>query len=246
MNWYRADLHIHSVLSPCGDLDMSPARIIAEAKKKELNIIGITDHNSTLHAQLIVELGKKEGITVFPGAEVATQEEVHCLTFFENIEATKSFQAFLEEKSAGIPNNTERFGYQLVVNEQEEIVGEMKDLLIVGINASIEEVEEEVHKLNGVFIPAHVDRSVTSIYSQMGFIPSGLHIDAIEFSANTTRQEVLEKRPELKDYALITNSDAHYPDHIGNSKTEYFMEAPTFGEWKKALNREGARKIRVR
>lgn len=245
MNWYRADLHIHSVLSPCGDLDMSPARIIQEAKKNKLDIIGIADHNSTLHAELMVELGKKEGITVFPGAEVSTQEEVHCLTFFENIEATKIFQEFLEKHSSGIQNKTERFGHQLVVNEKEEILNEVDDLLIMGLNANIEMVEQFTHSLNGVFIPAHVDRSATSIYSQMGFIPTDLKIDAIEFSSNSTRKSILENRPELRKYALITNSDAHYPGHIGHSVTEYFMKEPSFSEWKRTLAGKGERKIRI-
>lgn len=48
MKWYKADLHIHSVLSPCGSLDMSPKNIVQSALDKELEIIAITDHNSTL------------------------------------------------------------------------------------------------------------------------------------------------------------------------------------------------------
>jgi PHP family Zn ribbon phosphoesterase len=245
MEWYRADLHIHSVLSPCGDLDMSPARIIQTAKEKKLDIIGITDHNSTLHAELMLELGKKNGITVFPGAEVSTQEEVHCLAFFENIEAAKQFQQFLDEKSTGIQNNTARFGHQLIVNEKEEILDEVPELLIMGLKAPIDEVEKKVHQLNGVFIPAHVDRAVTSIYSQIGFIPEDLKIDAIEFSSNSTPEQLLEKRSELKSYQLITNSDAHYPEQLGTRATEYYLKEPTFSEWQKALAGEGNRKVRL-
>jgi 3',5'-nucleoside bisphosphate phosphatase len=246
MQWYRADLHVHSVLSPCGDLEMSPARIIYEAKKNKLDIIGISDHNSTLHAELMIELGNKQGITVFPGVEIASQEEVHCLAFFENIEATKQFQIFLNKHSAGFKNNVIRFGHQLVVNEQEEIQGEVDELLIVGLTAGIDEIEKEVHLLNGIFIPAHVDRSVTSIYSQIGFIPEGLKIDAIEFSSNCTKDEILARRPELATYCLITNSDAHNPYQLGKAITEYYMENPTFTEWKMALNSENGRKARTR
>ena len=31
---FRADMHIHSVLSPCGDIEMSPSAIVAQAKAK--------------------------------------------------------------------------------------------------------------------------------------------------------------------------------------------------------------------
>ena len=56
---FKADLHIHSVLSPCGDLEMSPSAIIAEAKSKGLNIIGISDHNSTRNALVASKLDRK-------------------------------------------------------------------------------------------------------------------------------------------------------------------------------------------
>ncbi|QQS50173.1 MAG: PHP domain-containing protein [Bacteroidota bacterium] len=246
MKWYRADLHVHSVLSPCGDLDMSPTRIIREAKQKKLDIIGISDHNTSLHAELMVELGKKEGIVVFPGVEISTLEEVHCLAFFETIEATKTFQKFLDEHSAQIANNPSRFGEQFVVNEKEEIIGEVEDLLIMGLTASIEEVERKVHSLKGVFIPAHIDRKITSIFSQIGFIPPGLQIDALEFSAATSRETVLNQRPELETYSLITNSDSHYPDQLGRAFTEYYLQEPSFNEWKMALNNIEGRKIRTK
>lgn len=245
MRWFKADLHVHSVLSPCGDLDMSPARIIKDAKEKKIDIIGITDHNSTLHAQSMMELGKKEGITVFPGAEITTQEEVHCLTFFENIETTKVFQQFIDNHTVEIKNKPERFGEQLVVNEQEEIVDSIDCLLIVGLNATINEVEHEVHKLGGIFIPAHVDRSSTSIYSQMGFIPGDLKIDAIEFSSAASEESLLEKRPELQNYCLITNSDAHYQHQLGESPTAYYLEEASFAEWKMALQGLKGRKVKV-
>ncbi|HNX85999.1 MAG TPA: PHP domain-containing protein, partial [Bacteroidales bacterium] len=47
MKNFTADLHIHTVLSPCGDLDMSPDIILSQAMAKKLDLIGITDHNST-------------------------------------------------------------------------------------------------------------------------------------------------------------------------------------------------------
>ena len=97
MNTYRADLHIHTVLSPCGDLDISPTRIIEKAREKGLDIIGITDHNSTRHCSLIRELAQPAGIFVLMGAEVTTREEVHCLSFFENDDQLSEFQAYLEQ-----------------------------------------------------------------------------------------------------------------------------------------------------
>lgn len=245
MQWYRADLHIHSVLSPCGDLDMSPARIIEEAKKKKLDIIGITDHNSTLHANVCIELGKKNGISVFPGVEINTQEEIHCLAFFENIEHTNKFQEFIDAHLPHIKNKPERFGMQLVVNENEEILEEVENLLIVGLSASIEETEHMTHNLGGIFIPAHVNRQVNGIYSQIGFLPDDLVIDAIELRSPVNLKEIYAKRSDLKLHQLITNSDAHNLHQIGETYTEYYLQEPTFKEWSQAIKGLNNRKIRI-
>ena len=63
MRLFKADLHIHTLLSPCGDLDMTPDEIVRLAKKCGLDIIGITDHNSTKHGKLAREYGRQAGVT---------------------------------------------------------------------------------------------------------------------------------------------------------------------------------------
>lgn len=245
MKWYRADLHIHTVLSPCGDLTMSPARIIFEAKNKNLDIIGVTDHNSTLHARLMVELGQKYGITVIPGVEVNTSEEVHCLAFFENTDNTEMFQNYISEHLNHVDNQPDKFGMQLVVNEKEEILDEVRPLLIASINAGIDEVEKKVHELGGIFIPAHVNRQMNGIYSQIGFLPGYLSFDAVEITGNQSCSDIVDLYPELGFYTVIKNSDAHYPECIGSAFTEYLLEKPTFTEWVKAVHKKDGREVRV-
>lgn len=241
MRWFRADLHIHSVLSPCGDLDMSPARIIHEAKKKKLDIIGITDHNTTGHAQVMIEIGKKEGITVFPGVEICTKEEIHCLAFFESIEKTKQFQEYIDLYLPDVKNRPDKFGEQLLVNEKEEILEEIEILLINCIKQNVNEVEREVHNLDGTFIPAHINRQSNGIISQLGFIPDDLNTDALELTDLKQEKNLVHS----KNIPLIVNSDAHIPEKIGSIYTSYYMYEPSFIEWKLALKQNGNRKIRV-
>jgi predicted metal-dependent phosphoesterase TrpH len=117
MRDFRADLHIHTVLSPCGDLRMSPANIISEAVKKGIDIIGITDHNTTKHCGLISRLAAQHGIFTMTGAEVTTKEEVHCLAFFENSDTLEIFQNYLDDNLPEIMNVPEIFGDQVEVDE---------------------------------------------------------------------------------------------------------------------------------
>jgi len=213
---YKADLHIHTVLSPCGDLEMSPVNIVNKAKERGLNIIGITDHNTSLHAALVRDIAKREGIFVLTGVEITSREEVHCLGFFETDSELEEFQNFLDKAIMKIPNKPDKFGYQVVVNEQEEIVNQIEHLLIVAINKSVEEIEKEVHRLGGIFILAHIDKKKNSILSQLGFIPTDMNIEGIEFSKYANINGILTEKKYLEKYKYIQSSDAHYIDDVGS------------------------------
>ena len=245
MNKYRGDLHIHTVLSPCGDLEMSPANIISKALEKDLDIIGITDHNTTRHCKLISKLAEPKGIFVMMGAEVTTREEAHCLTFFENDDQLSDFQAYLETHLPPVLNDTQKFGYQVVIDEDEKIIDEIEYLLISALDQSIEQVEQKVHSLGGIFIPAHIDRPSYSIISQLGFIPADLLIDGIEISANCKVQSVLPFLGKHNDKSIIRNSDAHYVENIGQAFNIFEMNHMSFKEVKLALQGIDGRKITI-
>ncbi len=177
------------------------------------------------------------------GAEVTTREEVHCLTFFENDDQLSEFQVYLEKHLPPIPNNIQKFGYQLVVNENEQIIDEIEYLLISALDQSIEQVEQKVHSLGGIFIPAHIDRPSYSIISQLGFIPADLLIDGIEISANCKVQSIVPFLGKQTGRAIIRNSDAHYVENIGKAFTTFEMEHRTFSEVKLALKGLQGRKV---
>lgn len=235
MQQFRADLHIHTLLSPCGDLEMSPANIVNRASELNLQIIGIADHNATQHGPLIKKLAQQKGIFTLCGAEVTTKEETHCLAFFENNEVLAEFQLYLDAHLPDIKNDVKYFGYQVVVDEQEMIVQEVEKLLISAISQSINQVEQKVHQLGGLFIPAHIDRPKYSVMSQLGFVPPDLKADAYELSPKTTKEKITSQFPWLKDAGFIRSSDAHYPHQMGSQVTIFELEEISFNEIKMAL-----------
>lgn len=243
MKKYTADLHVHSVLSPCGDLSMSPTNIIKQALKRKIDIVGISDHNTTRHCRLMEELGRESGIFVLPGVEINTKEEIHCLAFFENTDNAEKFQIFLDKNLPAIANDPERFGDQVVVDRDEQIIDVVNSLLINALNADIYEVAEEVRRLGGILIPAHIDRSYNSILSQLGFIPGDIEPDALEVSARENLKSFAARHPELQDFTLITNSDAHHPTMLGKATTSFEIEERSFSEIKLALNNKEGRKV---
>jgi 3',5'-nucleoside bisphosphate phosphatase len=243
MKFFRADLHIHTVLSPCGDLEMSPGNIVSAAALHGLDIIGVTDHNTTRHCGLIKKLAEEKGIYVMQGAEVTTKEEVHCLAFFETTDALNKFQEFLDHNLPDIKNDPAIFGEQVQVDENENIIYEEEKLLINAISRSIEETEAFVHRLEGIFIPAHVDKMKNSIYSQLGFLPADLKADALEISKATNPEKFVKSHPETSGYSLLQNSDAHYTEEIGSAFSVFYINEPSFSEIRKALKGEHEYKI---
>ena len=245
MKTFRTDLHIHTLLSPCGDLEMSPANIVSLACQRGLDIIGITDHNTTKQCELVWKLAQKTNLTVFPGCEMTSREEVHCLGLFEDFDALRIFQDFLDRHLTIIPHNAELFGYQVLVDENEDILEKLDYYLGASLDVSIEEVEQKVHELSGIFIPAHVDRPRNSLYSQLGFFPPELKVDALQISKLAEEETIREKYKITQDTTIVKFSDTHFPEDLGKIYTNFEMENATFSEIRMALHGEDGRKCLI-
>ena len=240
---YRADLHIHTVLSPCGDLYMSPSAIIEQAKKLHLDVIAITDHNTTRQVKVTQQIGKENGIFVIGGVEITTMEEAHALAYFENDEQLDAFQEFLDEHLPHIPNDEERFGYQLIVDREEEILGEEEWLLISALDVDLDTLYDKVHEIGGLFVPAHVNKPASSLMSQLGFVPPDIKADALEISKHVKKDDFLKKFAYLKKRTFTKSSDAHFLHIIGEVHCVLNMYDLTFDEFRKTLKGEDGRFI---
>ena len=234
---FRADLHIHSVLSPCGDLTQSPRKIVEAAHKRGLALIALTDHNASENARPAVRLGARKGITVLPGMEVTSAEEVHVVALFGDLADVGEMQGKVYQRLQDGENDPERFGYQVIVDEDENILGMNRRLLLGATDMDIQTLVDYVHKYNGLAIASHVDRPAFSMTSQLGFIPPGV-FDALELSPYGKVEEFA-----ALGYPLVRSSDAHLPADVGKGYTVFEMNEPTFAELKLALRGEGGRGI---
>lgn len=239
----RADLHIHTCLSPCATLDMTPQKIVREAQKKRLDIIAITDHNSAENAGAVMAAARDADVTVIPGMEIATSEEVHVLGLFEDIAAALAMQTLVYDRLQPGENNEDLFGMQVVANEFDEVEGMNTRLLIGAAQMGLGQVVDAIHNLNGVAMAAHIDREAFSILGQLGFIPEGLDLDALEISKRMTLTEGRMVFKDLKRFSLITSSDAHDLEEIGTSPTTFRIAGPELAELRRALKGTGGRKI---
>ena len=213
------DFHIHSCLSPCGDMDMTPNNIVNMAALSGLSAIAISDHNSVGNVRAAMEVAKEIGITVIPGMEVETAEEVHILTLYPTIEAAEFVAAEVYKRLPDIKNRPEIFGEQAFMDKEDNITGYEEKLLISSANLSVNELFGYVASVGGLFIPAHVDRHSYSVLTNLGFIPDDIDIKNIEISRMTQDVEAfLAARNELTKYRIFRNSDAHYLADIAQAE----------------------------
>lgn len=232
---FVADLHIHSVLSPCGDYEMAPGPILQAAQEKQLDIIAITDHNSGDNAKAFMEAAQDTELIVLPGMEVTTEEEAHVVTLFDNLGALAEWQAIVYDALPSIKNNEDFFGVQVEVDAQNNVV-QVHDRFFAGTTRlSIDRVVKQVHALGGLCIPAHVDKPVFSVISQLGAIPPDLDVVAVEIFRATPLEQARQEFPDVNRYSLVRSSDAHYLQDVGTARTTYYIETPTIQELRKAL-----------
>jgi PHP family Zn ribbon phosphoesterase len=235
---FHGDLHIHTCLSPCADLEMSPRNIVKEAKKKGLHFIGICDHNSAENVFAAKKIAEREKIGVIGGMEITSMEEVHILALFDEDSHLQSLQEIIYKNLHGT-NDERLYGDQVVVNEEDEVMGFNRKLLIGATEIPIHEVVNLVHQLNGLAIASHVDREGFGIIGQLGFIPEDLPLDALEITDPSQKDRI--SLP--KSLPVIASSDAHYLEDIGKTRTGYLIKEINIEELRKSFKKEAGRRI---
>jgi len=242
MKAFRCDLHIHTCLSPCAELDMYPRAIVRKVREEKLDIVGICDHNSSENVASVQKAASGHPLTVFPGMEVSSREEVHTLALFDNISRLQHFQKIIYDNLPG-ENDEKFFGCQAIVNEGDEVEGFNQHLLIGATSLSLQEIIDHIHRLGGLAIASHIDRESFSVIGQLGFIDPTFAFDALEVTPRLGLARAKETFPELIDYPFITSSDAHFLRDIGKTYTEMWMAEGSFQELCMAIRGKAGRHI---
>jgi len=235
MRKVRADLHVHTCLSPCGDTQMLATAIVRQAREVGLDMIGICDHNSAENVAAVARAGARERLTVVSGMEITSSEEVHILGLFPGEADALRVQQVVYDNLPG-DNREDAFGPQTVIDEWDRVIGSNTRLLIGATTLSLEQVVDAIHNEHGLAIASHVDRERFSLIGQLGFIPRGLALDGVEVSrAESARQSY--------DYPVIVSSDAHFIEDIGSNCTCFEIEQESVDEIGKALRGQMGRMV---
>ena len=203
------DFHIHSGLSPCALDEMTPNNILNMALIKELDGVAITDHNSVENLNSFYHLAKNKDIGFLPGVEITTREEIHVLIFFEDLTPLDYLREVLKRNLPDIENRREIFGSQLIYGMDDKVITEETKLLTNATRLSFGDTLDLAKEIDGVLIPAHVDRKSFSVLSNLGFIPPEFKGKFLEVSIGTSKEAFYKTHPAMKKYHLLQNSDAH-------------------------------------
>ena len=213
------DLHLHSCLSPCADDDMTPNNIAGMAYVKQLDCIAVTDHNTALNLPAVQKVADAMGVVLLPGIEVTSREEVHVLTYFPTVDDAVDFGAMVYEHLPPLPNNKAIFGNQLILDEEDEVTGELDKLLIQATDLSIEEIARRCERAGGLCVAAHINRSSNSLLANLGFLPPRPVFAALEVYRAAPAPGV-----DTGAYKILYASDAH---RLGDMlEREFFVELP--------------------
>lgn len=212
------DFHTHSCLSPCGDNDVTPYNLVNMAKLLGLDIIALTDHNTCENCASAVKAGEAIGLTVIPGMELCTSEEVHVVCLFPDVESAMNFSDYVISSMPPVKNRPDIFGEQLIMDETDNVIGRQEKLLTIASAISISDVCRTVEDYGGVCYPAHIDRSSYSVLSNLGMITEDMGFSAVEMTAEADRETLLRNHPILNGVQIFVDSDAHYLENMKDAE----------------------------
>lgn len=219
-----ADLHIHSVLSPCGGLEMSPSALVSRLAELEIEWFSITDHNTMANCPAYEVAATRAGMAFTWGVEIQTMEEIHLLAYFDDRDRAQAFDAELYQSLLPIMNDPDFFGDQVIIDENENILRVEPRALINSSMWDLATATEQVQAFGGVAVPAHVDASVNSIISQLGFLPAYPNFPILGITAGLNLEMYLATHPEMVDKAFLRSSDAHYLTDLRHGICKLYIE----------------------
>lgn len=202
------DLHIHSCLSPCADDEMTPATIAGMGKLIGLNVMALTDHNTTKNCPAFFKACEFYGILPIAGMELTTAEEIHMLCLFSSLESAQNFELFLDTKRLPVKNKPDIFGRQYIVDENDTVIGEYPYVLSFATSLTVDEAITEIKKRNAFICPAHIDREANGMIGVLGTVPSDYNFKCVEFKSKDNEAKLRQAHGIKAKYSLY-DSDAH-------------------------------------
>ncbi len=222
MSRYYYDLHIHSCLSPCADNDMTPNNIVGMATLNGLSLLALTDHNTCRNCPAFFEAAKRQGIVPVAGMELTTAEDIHLVCLFSELDDAMAFSDEIARHIMQVKNRPEIFGDQLILDGEDNVIGEEDILLISATDLWVNDAIALARSFGAHVRPAHIDRESNGMIAILGDVPSEYGFNFVELNDKENRKVYFENYPSLEGKEVIVSSDAHHLWEI--SEAENYLE----------------------
>ena len=223
MSRYYYDLHVHSCLSPCGDADNTPNNIAGMAFLNGVQIMALTDHNTSRNCPAFFAAARRYGIVPIAGMELTTSEDIHAVCLFETLEDALAFNDEIDTRRIRVKNREDIFGEQFILDEEDNIIGQEDDLLINATTVALDEAPQLVARYGGICYPAHIDRPANGAIEILGDFPHyvGFHLAELHDKSN---KDAYVSKYGLEGMRLVFSSDAHYLDQLREGEDNDWFE----------------------
>lgn len=193
---------------------MTPANIAGMASLNGLEIVALTDHNSSKNCPAFFAQAKRVGIIPVAGMELTTAEDIHLVCLLRTLPEAEAFGRAVDAHRIRIRNRPQFFGHQYQMDAEDNIVWEDPDLLPNATDLPLEDAYALACELGAVCYPAHVDREANGILAILGDLPDRPVFRHAEFREPEHRAEYCRRYPRLQGLRPLFGSDAHRPDAI--------------------------------
>ena len=122
------------------------------------------------------------------------------------------------------------------MNEHDEVTGTIENLLISATDIPFDNVFSLVSSFVGIAYPAHVDKSSSSILSNLGFVPSDSTFTCAEMHDLENLHRIQEEHPYFLQCNIISSSDAHYLEDIREPEYQIFSKSRDIKDILKAIS----------
>ena len=189
---------------------MTPANIVGMALLNGLNIIALTDHNTSKNCPAFFAQARLHGIVPVPGMELTTAEDIHVVCLFRELSDAMKFDMFVSGRRMLIQNKPEIFGRQIHSRRKRRGLRRRGNLLINATDITLEEAKEAVFSRRRSMLSRTHRPNVKRNCSGSRLVPGrAIGYTAYELTNAASILEYEKRFPFLKNLPRAVSSDAH-------------------------------------
>ena len=111
------------------------------------------------------------------------------------------------------------------MDAQDYVIGNVERLLISATDISFDRIFALASSYHGIAYPAHIDKTTTSLLSNLGFVPPDSTFLCAEIHNMGNLHRIQKEHPYFLQCNIVSSSDAHYLEDINEPYYQLYSES---------------------